>query len=94
MQNATSLSFSSPAYGSPDPQLVDGAELGFSYGAHEDPMLLTEYGFVLGNQENPFNNVSIDEEIAEMFDSLGEEGTLKKGLLMDEGYWGCVARFP
>ena len=83
-----SLSFSSPAYGSPDPQLIDGAELGFSYGAHEDPMLLTEYGFTLGNSENPFNNVSIDREVEELFDLLGAEGELKKGLLKDEGYWG------
>ncbi|KAL8291924.1 hypothetical protein RQP46_002182 [Phenoliferia psychrophenolica] len=88
LQNAVSLSFSSPAYGSPDPQLVDGAELGFSYGAHEDPMLLTEYGFSLGNSENPFNNVSVDQEVVEMFEALGAEGELKKGLLQDEGYWG------
>ncbi|KAK4704249.1 hypothetical protein P7C70_g1960, partial [Phenoliferia sp. Uapishka_3] len=89
LQTAISLEFSSPAYGSPDPQLVNGAELGFSYGAHEDPMLLTEYGFSLGNSENPYNNVSIDEEITEMFDALGNEGVVKKEVLQDAGYWGA-----
>lgn len=51
-------------------------------------MLLTEYGFTLGT--NPFNNVDIDRHIAELFNELGEEGSIKRGLLQDNGYWACV----
>lgn len=42
VHSALALTFSSPAYGSTDPSLLPNQELAFSYGAHEDPMLLTE----------------------------------------------------
>ncbi|KAM0749717.1 SET domain-containing protein [Meredithblackwellia eburnea MCA 4105] len=87
LQRALSLSFSSPALTSTDLPLTDGVELGFSYGPHEDSMLLTEYGFTLGPQ-NPYNNVVIDDEVEKLFALRGEEGELKVGVLKDESYWG------
>ena len=80
------LSFSSPAHGSTDPPLKEGTELTFSYGAHEDAMLLTEYGFTLA--VNPFNNVELDGLVEELFERKGEEGRVKRRVLEEEGYWG------
>ncbi|KAM0792320.1 hypothetical protein ACM66B_005004 [Microbotryomycetes sp. NB124-2] len=81
------LEFSSPSPRSIDPPLRDGDELSFSYGAHEDAMLLTEYGFTLG-PSNPFNNLDCTPIIEQMFEEQGEEGSLKRGVLLDAGYWG------
>lgn len=64
--------------------MKENDEIGFTYGAHENSMLLAEYGFILS--ENPFNNVNIDKEILELF--LGDEGEVKRGILEDQGYWG------
>ena len=80
------LTFSSPAHGSTDPHLKVGTELSFSYGAHEDAMLLTEYGFTLA--VNPFNNVELDALVEDLFDKKGDEGRVKRRVLEDEGYWG------
>lgn len=80
------LSFSSPAHGSADAPVRAGEELTFSYGAHEDAMLLTEYGFTLA--ANPFNNVELDGLIEELFEAKGEEGKVKRRVLEDENYWG------
>lgn len=84
------LTFSSPSTGSKDPPLRDGDELAFSYGAHEDAMLLTEYGFTLhASGGNPFNNVDITKIVEQLFEDLGEsERNVKEGLLQDNGYWG------
>jgi len=83
----SSLTFSSPSAASSDPRLKDGDELSFSYGPHEDAMLLTEYGFVVG-RENVYQSVEIDRFIDGLFDAQGREGEIKKGVLTDEGYWG------
>ncbi|GAA6063245.1 hypothetical protein JCM10212_000347 [Sporobolomyces blumeae] len=84
----TGLTFSSPARSSSDPRLRRDAELGFSYGGHDDAMLLAEYGFVIGSGENPYNSVDVDRYVEALFDAQGEEGEWKKGVLNDEGYWG------
>lgn len=84
------LSFRSPAFNSSDPVLKEGVELSFSYGAHEDAMLLTEYGFTL--ETNPFNHVEVDRVVEELFEARGKEGELKRSILEEEGYWGSVAR--
>ncbi|KAK4053815.1 hypothetical protein OIV83_001471 [Microbotryomycetes sp. JL201] len=81
------LEFSSPSTRSIDPPLRDGEELSFSYGAHEDAMLLTEYGFTLG-AGNPFNNLDCTPVVEQLFNEQGEEGALKRGVLQDAGYWG------
>lgn len=52
-------------------------------------MLLTEYGFVIG-KENVYQDVEVDRFIEGLFDAQGREGEIKKGVLTDEGYWGCV----
>ncbi|GAA5848145.1 hypothetical protein JCM8547_004421 [Rhodosporidiobolus lusitaniae] len=83
----SSLTFSSPSASSSDPPLKDGDELAFSYGPHEDAMLLAEYGFVVG-RDNDYNAVEVDRFIEGMFDAQGREGELKKGMLEDEGFWG------
>ncbi|BGO89451.1 hypothetical protein NBRC10512_006638 [Rhodotorula toruloides] len=82
-----SMTFSAPSTSSGDPPLRDGDELAFSYGAHEDAMLLTEYGFVIG-AENDYNVVEVDKYIKGLFEAQGREGELKVGVLKDEGYWG------
>lgn len=87
----SSLTFSSPAASSPDPPLRDGDELAFSYGPHEDAMLLAEYGFVIGD-ENEHNAVEIDRFVEALFEAQGREGELKRQVLEEEGYWGCVLR--
>jgi hypothetical protein len=81
------LSFSSPLANSTDPQLAAGDELSFSYGAHEDAMLLTEYGFTLG-PTNEYNNVDIGLHVAALFEEQAEEGRIKRGVLEDSEYWG------
>jgi hypothetical protein len=86
----SSLTFSSPTTASTDPPLKDGDELSFSYGPHQDAMLLTEYGFVIG-KENVYQDVEVDRFIEGLFDAQGREGEIKKGVLTDEGYWGCVS---
>ncbi|GAA5894675.1 hypothetical protein JCM6882_006655 [Rhodosporidiobolus microsporus] len=83
----SSLTFPSPASSSSDPSLRDGDELAFSYGPHEDAMLLTEYGFVVG-RENDYNAVEIDRFVEGLFEAQGREGEIKMGVLKDEGYWG------
>ncbi|GAA5822746.1 hypothetical protein JCM11251_004364 [Rhodosporidiobolus azoricus] len=83
----SSLTFSSPSNHSNDPPLKDGDELAFSYGPHEDAMLLTEYGFVVG-RENGYNAVEIDRFVEGLFEAQGKEGEIKRGVLQDEGYWG------
>ncbi|BGP29921.1 hypothetical protein JCM10296v2_001673 [Rhodotorula toruloides] len=83
----SSMTFSAPSTSSGDPPLRDGDELAFSYGAHEDAMLLTEYGFVIG-AENDYNVVEVDNYVAGLFEAQGREGELKVGVLRDEGYWG------
>ena len=85
----STLAFSSPTHSSPDPPLEDGAELCFSYGPHEDAMLLAEYGFVVG-RTNEHNAVEIDRFVEALFDAQGREGELKRQVLEDEAYWGCV----
>lgn len=87
VHSALALTFSSPAYGSTDPSLLPNQELAFSYGAHEDPMLLTEYGFTLGSK-NTYNNVSLDAEIEALFKAQGAQGSSKKTILEESGYWG------
>lgn len=67
--------------------MAEGDELGFTYGAHEDEMLLAEYGFALG-PTNVYNNVSLDSAIEDLFGLQGESGSIKRGILEDEGYWG------
>lgn len=84
-----SLTFSSPSAASADPILKDGDELSFSYGPHQDAMLLTEYGFVIG-RDNVYQDVEVDRFVEGLFDAQGREGEIKKGVLLDEGYWGCV----
>ncbi|KAK4058830.1 hypothetical protein OIO90_000276 [Microbotryomycetes sp. JL221] len=81
------LIFSSPDAHSHDPPLKHGDELSFSYGFHEDSMLLTEYGFTLGSS-NPYNNLDVTSIVEQLFDEQGPEGHLKKGILQDQGYWG------
>ncbi|GAA5896337.1 hypothetical protein JCM8208_001850 [Rhodotorula glutinis] len=83
----STLSFSSPSHSSRDPPLEDGAELCFSYGPHEDAMLLAEYGFVVG-RTNEHNAVEIDRFVEALFDAQGREGELKRQVLEDDGYWG------
>ncbi|GAA5922262.1 hypothetical protein JCM3775_005676 [Rhodotorula graminis] len=83
----STLSFSSPTHSSSDPALRDGDELCFSYGPHEDAMLLAEYGFVVG-RSNEHNAVEIDRFVEALFDAQGREGELKRQVLEDEGYWG------
>ncbi|GAA5837675.1 hypothetical protein JCM9279_006832 [Rhodotorula babjevae] len=83
----STLAFSSPTHSSPDPPLADGDELCFSYGPHEDAMLLAEYGFVVG-RTNEHNAVEIDRFVEALFDAQGREGELKRQVLEDEGYWG------
>lgn len=56
-------------------------------------MLLTEYGFVIG-AENDYNVVEVDKYIEGLFEAQGREGELKVGVLKDEGYWGCVRSSP
>ncbi|BGO97560.1 hypothetical protein NBRC10513v2_001555 [Rhodotorula toruloides] len=82
-----SMTFSAPTTSSGDPPLRDGEELAFSYGAHEDAMLLTEYGFVIG-AENDYNVAEVDKYVEGLFEAQGREGELKVGVLRDEGYWG------
>lgn len=89
LQRQHSLSFSSPPLNCPDPPIKTNDELGFTYGAHEDPMLLAEYGFTLGGT-NFYNHVSVDRELENLFENLEEEGKIKRGVLEDEGYWGYV----
>lgn len=55
-------------------------------------MLLAEYGFTLGGT-NFYNNVSVDLELESLFERLGEEGKMKRGVLEDEGYWGYAQTF-
>lgn len=50
-------------------------------------MLLTEYGFVIGS-ENDYNVAEVDKYVEGMFEAQGREGELKVGVLKDEGYWG------
>ncbi|KAI5481494.1 putative protein lysine methyltransferase [Pseudohyphozyma bogoriensis] len=87
---ALALSFSSPPYASSDPPLSKGSELLFSYGPHEDPMLLTEYGFTLGSRTNAYNSVKIDDEVAALFAKQGDIGKAKQQILEDESYWGLL----
>ncbi|GAA5957692.1 hypothetical protein JCM21900_002007 [Sporobolomyces salmonicolor] len=82
-----SLTFSSPPSSAGDPPLKNNDELAFSYGPHEDAMLLTEYGFVVG-EANEYNAVEVDRFVEALFDAQGEEGGLKRGILADESYWG------
>lgn len=86
------LEFRSPAFHSTDPPLREGQELSFSYGAHEDAMLLTEYGFTLKTaaKTNPYNNVEVDRIVEDMFEQRGKDGELKRTILEEEGYWGSV----
>lgn len=80
------LTFSSPPHGSEDPLLRKGDELCFSYGGHEDAMLLTEYGFTLDT--NMFNSIELDAHIEDIFERKGQDGVVKRQILEEEGYWG------
>lgn len=82
-----SIHFSSPSIASGDDQLGAGCELFFSYGAHEDTMLFTEYGFTL-DFAGQYDNIEIDDEIEALFEAQGLEGQFKRDVLRENYYWG------
>ncbi|GAA6012115.1 hypothetical protein JCM11491_001755 [Sporobolomyces phaffii] len=84
----TALTFSSPSRSSPDDKVVEGDELKFSYGGHDDEFLLSEYGFVIGDEENEYNSVNVDKYVEALFASQGREGELKRAILEEKDYWG------
>ena len=91
----TSMSFSAPPSGSIEPALRAGDEVFFTYGPHDDALLLAEYGFCLpvstsGECDNIYNSLSLDQEIEAAFRANGEKGQAKRELLEEYGYWGSV----
>lgn len=81
------LTFSTPEKYSSDVIPQAGAELTFSYGPHENPMLMAEYGFV-SNEENPYDSVSINSQVEALFAAQGRVGEMKESLLKEHSYWG------
>lgn len=67
-----------------------GQELLFTYGPHECPLLMAEYGFCVGAGQNPYNHLEIDLAMSALFEDA-PLGRLKRSLLEDNGYWGCVS---
>jgi hypothetical protein len=59
-----------------------GDELSISYGNHSNDFLLVEYGFLIPEQENCWDEVRLDDLLEGLFDD--EKGELIKG----KGYWG------
>lgn len=85
-----SLTFASPSSRSTDEPLRADDELCFSYGPHEDAVLLTEYGFVLGSGGNRYNQVYLDDLIIRLFED-DPAFEVKRGLLQDHSYWRYVS---
>lgn len=93
---------SSSLYPNPSFGLNKGDEIFITYGSHSNSNLFCEYGFALpddinikateegsrrGYPGNGFNEVSVDEEVLELFGSQGLEGNRKEILLQDRNYW-------
>jgi len=66
---------------------ASNTELFLKYGAHSNPTLFTEYGFV--TDKGPAGGeVELDEVIATLFNTRGSLGSWMKEILLVEGYWG------
>lgn len=67
-----------------------GEEVVFSYGAHGDDTLLTEYGFCIGAPANTDHTVEVSERVRKLlFEVCGDtEGQRKQQILSDADYWG------
>lgn len=65
-------------------------ELFLKYGAHSNPTLFTEYGFMTDSAEGPSTcgEVELDGVIAALFNVRGSLGSWMKEILVVEGYWG------
>lgn len=63
-------------------------ELFLKYGAHPNPTLFTEYGFMTDSAEGPAcDEVELDGVIVALFDARGSLGSWMKEILEVEGYW-------
>ena len=68
-----------------------GEEIFYSYGAHSEDTLLSEYGFVLGGAEglNSGNSIDVTELVFQCFEALPDtEKKEKLELLRDHQYHG------
>ena len=65
----------------------DDDEIFASYGPHSNDFLLVEYGFILPDDENIHDSISLDSVI---LTTLSEE---QKGMLEAKGYWGEYTLF-
>lgn len=82
--------------------MASDSEVLISYGPHSNGFLLSEYGFTLPNNAldadtwhgNPYAEVQVDHIIQALLDEQGDQGTFKKQVLDQEGYWGEYTIHP
>ena len=69
--------------------LRKGEEIFYSYGTHSEDTLLSEYGFVLGEDGNSDDSVDVTELVQKLFETLpAQEKDEKIQLLQNHQYWG------
>ncbi|KDE06525.1 hypothetical protein, variant [Microbotryum lychnidis-dioicae p1A1 Lamole] len=85
--SSSSLSFSSPpATSTTEDAYRQGDEFIFSYGAHDNALLMAEYGFSLGPNNLENNNLDLSSYVEQLV--LDDpHGSAKRDLLEAEGYW-------
>ncbi|KAK7014878.1 hypothetical protein R3P38DRAFT_2998161, partial [Favolaschia claudopus] len=66
-----------------------GEELYLTYGAHSNRTLYVEYGFVIPcSLDDPRAEVDVQDIVESIFNEQGLDGTVKKKMLQDSGYYG------
>jgi hypothetical protein len=69
--------------------LRKGEEIFYSYGTHSEDTLLSEYGFVLGEDGNSDDSVDVTELVQKLFERLpAQEKDEKIQVLQNHQYWG------
>lgn len=80
---------------SPSTQIEAGDELYLTYGAHANRTLFVEYGFVVPcAPDDARAEVDVQDIVDRLFADTGDDGSTKKEMLQDAGYWGYDRAAP